>query len=129
MADDWYTETASRRFQQIEAERAQSLADLQQARVAGDNYLAQEAVQRIADLDSAAKNLADLHSRYVQSQTPVSPPEISAEERAAKPWDKMNYDDALALARNSKYGKDLTHDDPNVAAGYRAVQARRQRGE
>jgi len=83
----------------------------------------------IADLDSAAKNLADLHSRYVQSQTPVAPPEISAEERHAKPWDKMNYDDALALARNSKYGKDLTHDDPNVAAGYRAVQARRQRGE
>jgi len=129
MADDWYTETASRRFQQIEAERAQSLADLQQARVAGDNYLAQEAVQRIADLDSAAKNLADLHSRYVQSQTPVAPAEISAEERAAKPWDKMNYGPVRERRRNSKYGKDLTHDDPNVAAGYRAVQARRQRGE
>ena len=126
---DFYTETAQKRFQQIEAARAQALADLQQARAGGDHFLATESVQSIANLDAEARNLAALHQQYQASQTPVAAPEISAEERHAKPWDKMNYDDALELAKKSKYGADLSHDDPLFQAGYRAVQARRQRGE
>jgi len=41
----------------------------------------------------------------------------------------MTYDDALQLARTSKYGADLTHDDPLVQAGYREVARRKARGE
>ena len=56
--------------------------------------------------------------------------EESAEGAAKKASQRrMTWDDALDLARNSKFGKDLTHDDPYVRAGYAEVMARRQRGE
>jgi hypothetical protein len=54
---------------------------------------------------------------------------MTYEERMAKPWDKMNWNDALDLVRGTKLGKDLTLDDPNVQAGMREVMRRRQRGE
>ena len=113
----------------IEADRAQALADLQTAKATGDYESAGFAVQQIANLDSEARNLATLHSRYQASQQPPVAPEISREERMARPLDKMDYNDALSLAQTSKYGKGLTHDDPNVAAGYAEVQRRRARGE
>jgi hypothetical protein len=126
---DFYTDSAQRRFAQIEADRAQALADLQQAKTSDDSFLAAESVQRIADLDAAARNLVDLHLRYSQSQNPPPAPEISKEQRAAKNWSEMSYDDALQLARTSKYASDLTHDDPHVRAGYAEVARRKARGE
>jgi hypothetical protein len=129
MADDFYTSAAQQRFAQIEADRAQALADLQQAKSGGDGYSAAEAVQRIADLDSAARNLVDLHQRYSQSQNPPPAPEATAEERHARPWDRMDATDMLNLARQSKYAKDMDFSDPNFQAGVREVQRRRARGE
>jgi hypothetical protein len=41
----------------------------------------------------------------------------------------MTWQDGLDLARTSKYGKDLSHDDPAVVAGYAEVMRRRARGE
>jgi hypothetical protein len=41
----------------------------------------------------------------------------------------MTWQDGLDLAKTSKYGKDLSFDDPNVRAGYAEVMARRARGE
>ncbi|MGB8827032.1 MAG: hypothetical protein WCD25_27200 [Pseudolabrys sp.] len=87
------------------------------------------AVAQIANLDAERQNIASLHSRYVESQRVPELVELSAEERHAKPIERMDWQDALDLARTSKYGKDLSHDDPAVAAGYREVLARRARGE
>ena len=128
MSEDFYTQTAQRRFAQIEADRAQALADLHQARATGDDYQSTDAVQRLADLDAAARNLADLHQRYAQSQNPPPPPEISRDERMAKPLDRMDWSDALELAKTSKYGQDLKPDDPNIIAGMREVRAPQSEG-
>ena len=71
----------------------------------------------------------ELSQEYIASQNPPASPEMTYEERMAKPWDKMNWNDALDLVRGTKLGKDLTLDDPNVQAGMREVMRRRQRGE
>jgi hypothetical protein len=87
-------------------------------------------VQTLADLEASKRNVLALHNQYVRSQQPPpAPPELTAEEKAAKPWDKMTWEDGLDLAKTSKYGRDLDHSDPNVQAGYREVAARRARGE
>jgi hypothetical protein len=117
-SDDFYTFSARQRLQQINAGRAQALADLEVAKAGSDYDSAGQAVQQIANLDAEARNVVALHEQYVASQTPPAPVELTAEERAAKPWDRMDWDDALALARTSQFGKNLTHDDPNVRAGY-----------
>jgi hypothetical protein len=70
-----------------------------------------------------------LHQQYVASQTPPAPVELTPEEKHAKPWDRMTWQDGLDLARTSKYGADIDANDPNVQAGFREVMARRQRGE
>jgi hypothetical protein len=54
---------------------------------------------------------------------------VSRDSSAAKAWHRMDYSDTLDLARNSKYGKSLTWDDPRMRAGYAEVQRRRHRGE
>ncbi len=128
-SDDFYTFSARQRLQQISAGRAQALADLEVAKASADYDSAGQAVQQIANLDAEAKNLAALHEQYVASQTPPAPVELTAEERAAKPWDRMTWDDALDLARTSQFAKDLDHNDPHVQAGYREVMRRRARGE
>lgn len=86
-------------------------------------------MQQIANLESEKANLVALHQQYVASQTPPAPVELTPEEKHAKPWDRMTWQDGLDLARTSKYGADIDANDPNVQAGFREVMARRQRGE
>jgi hypothetical protein len=64
MTDDFYGNAARRRMEQIQAERAAALADLQAHRLNGDPDSAGQAVQTIADCDAAAANLGNLYSRY-----------------------------------------------------------------
>ena len=129
MADDFYVFSAKQRLQQISAEKAQALANLEQSKASADYESAAASVQAIANLEAEKQNLIGLHNQYVASQNPPEQPETTAEERFARPWDRMTWDDALDLARTSQFGKDLTHDDPHVRAGYREVQRRRSRGE
>jgi len=128
-ADDYYTHLARQQIQRLNAERAQALANLEAAKATADYDSAGTAVQDLADIEAKKANIVALHQQYVRSQEPVPPPELTPEERFAKPWDRMDWQDGLDLARTSKYGKDLSHDDPAVVAGYREVMARRQRGE
>jgi hypothetical protein len=129
MADDFYSFAANQRLAQIEAQRAQSLADLANAKANSDYESAAASVQQIANLEAEKTNVANLHRSYVASQTPPTPPELSAEERAAKPLHRMDFNDGLELARTSKYGKPLDWNDPHVRAGYAEAMARRARGE
>jgi hypothetical protein len=124
-ADDFYTFSARHRLQQISAERAQWLANLEQAKASADYDIGAQAEQAIANLDAETQNLHALHNRYVASQTPPAPPELTQEEKAAKPIHAMDYGDVYEMSQNSKYGV-----DPDLfRAGMAEVARRRARGE
>jgi hypothetical protein len=126
MTDD-YIEAGKRRVAVLEAARAAAVADIQAHRVNGDQESMAEAIQTVANLDADLANLNNLYSRYTQSQQP--PPEPSKEEREARPWNRMDWQDVVNLARQSKYARDLRADDPALLEGWREAQRRRQRGE
>ena len=67
-ADDFYTYSARQRFQQINAGRAQALADLEVAKAQADYDFAGAAVQQIADLEAQRQSLVNLHDQYIRSQ-------------------------------------------------------------
>jgi hypothetical protein len=126
---DFYSDAASQRLAQIEAQRAQSLADLANAKANADYESAASSVQQIANLETEKANVVALHQQYIQSQQSPVQQELSAEEKAARPLSRMTWQDGLDLAKTSKYGKTLSWDDPHVRAGYAEAQARRRRGE
>src|SRR5262245_52304152 len=104
MAKDFYLDAAQQRMTAIEAERASALADLQACRVNDDADGAAVSVQTLADLAAAEQNLRNLVNQYQQSQMPAAP--LSQEEKMARPWEKMTYEDAWDLANTSKHGAD-----------------------
>jgi hypothetical protein len=105
---DFYSEATQRKLDMIDADRAEILSGLARAKAEYDTDGAAELVAGLANLDRARANLLDLHARYAQSQQPPQQPELTPEERAAKPWHRMDYSDVLEMARGSKYGQDLT---------------------
>lgn len=129
MSNDFYLSAAQARAAQLEAERAAALADLAAHRANGDTESAAASIQQLADIEAARANLSNLANGYVQSQNPPLEPELTQEERNAKPWNRMTPQDALELARTSKYGRNLDFNDPNVAAGWHEANRRRARGE
>ena len=126
--NDFYLSAAARRANELAAERQAHLADLAAHRANGDTVSAAQAVQALANNQAEQQNLQALCNDYVAAQQPRQPERISEEERAAKPWSRMNYDDVLEMARGSKYAKDLTW-NADMQAGYNEVRARRARGE
>ena len=127
--NDFYTQAAATRANQIEMELAAAKADLLVHRQNSDLESAGASVQQIANLEAEKSNLTALYSAYVQSQRPPQPEQLTDEERLARPWNKMTPDDALQLAKTSKYGKDLDWNNPDVRAGWQEMQRRRSRGE
>jgi lipopolysaccharide export system protein LptC len=65
---DFYVYAAQQRMAEIEAQRAQALADLAQYKATSDYQSAGQAVAQIANLDAERQNIASLHSRYVESE-------------------------------------------------------------
>jgi hypothetical protein len=126
---DFYRDSAERRLQQLTANRAATLADLEAHKLNDDYDAAAECIQQIADLDAAKQNLVDLHQRYVAANTPPAPEQLSDEEKHAKPWNRMTPQDALDLAKTSRYGKSLDFNDPHVIAGWHEAHRRKARGE
>jgi hypothetical protein len=129
MTDDFYLQAARARAGQLDAELAAAKADLAAHRSNQDHYAASASVQQIANLTSEQRNLHDLCAAYVQSQQPPQREQLTDEERNARPWHKMTPDDALQLAKTSKYGRDLDWNNPSVRAGYVEAQRRKARGE
>ena len=99
------------------------------AKAQADYDSAGAAVQQIADLEAQRQSLVNLHDQYIRSQQPPEQSEVTAEERFARPLERMTWEDGLDVSRNSQYGKDLDANDPNVQAGFREVMRRRARGE
>jgi hypothetical protein len=124
-ADDYYTHLARQQLQRLDASKAQTLADLATAKANSDYDSAGLAVQELADIEAKRSNLVALHDQYVRSQTSAEPPELTQEEKHARPWDRMNYGDVWEMSQNSKYGC-----DPEAfKAGMLEVQRRRAKGE
>lgn len=88
-ADDYYTHLARQQLQRLDANKAQTLADLAAAKANSDYETAGTAVSELADIEAKRQNLVALHEQYVRSQTPVQAPELTPEERFAKPWDRI----------------------------------------
>jgi hypothetical protein len=125
MSDDYYTRVAKEQWAQLSAEKAQVLAHLEVAKANADDYSARASVQALADVEAKRANLVSLHQQYKASQEPVQPPELTQEEKHAKPWDRMTYADTWEIANTSKHGV-----DPEAfKAGIAHVAARKARGE
>ena len=127
--NDFYVDAAQKRLDQIEAARSHAQAALTGARADNDYDTAAEAVQIIADMNAQEQNLRRLHQQHVNSQAHREPAPQTPEEWRVKPAEKMTWEDGLQVSRNSKYGKNLDFNDPNVVAGYHEVMRRRQNGE
>jgi hypothetical protein len=128
MSQDFYLNAAQQRAAELEMELSAAKTDLLTFKHNQDLQGAGEAVQRIANLTAEQSNLRGLVEGYVQSQQPPRQPELSPEERAAKPIHRMDYSDVLEMAKTSKYAKDLTWNE-DMQRGYNEVRARRSRGE
>lgn len=126
---DFYLDAAATRANMIEAELAAAKADLMAHKANQDVESASGTVQQIANLEAERANLTTLYQNYVRSQQPAPQPEISDSERAAKPWNRMDWNDIVAITRTSKHAKDIKPDDPNMIAGWQEAQRRRSRGE
>lgn len=124
MAEDFYIQSASARAAQLEAELQAAKADLAAHRANNDVESAAMTVQSIANLENEKQNLSNLYTSYVRSQQP--PPPETQEQKQAKPWSQMNYQDVWELASNSKYG---SPDESSFKAGMAEVARRRARGE
>jgi hypothetical protein len=127
--NDFYLQAAARQMAQLEAERAAHLADLQSHRLNQDLDAAAGVTQALADNQVARENLTTLCNQYVASQQPPQKPYETPEQKAAKPWSQMGWDDIVDLTRTSRFAKDIRPDDPNMIAGWHEARARRGRGE
>lgn len=126
---DDIAQSVERTWFRLEAESKMQAAAIDQARADGDDYALDTAVENYRAAERAKRQLLEDNQHWIASQNPQQPPQASKEERAARPWDKMNWDDALDVARTSRYAGNLRHDDPAVQAGYAEVQRRRRAGE
>jgi hypothetical protein len=126
---DFYSDSARRRLELIEAERAAALADLAAHRANSDYESASQTIQAVADLDAAKAHLLALHQNYVASQQAPQQPNVSPEERAARPPTAMDWQDVVEVTRGSRHARNIRPDDPAMIAGWREAHRRRSRGE
>lgn len=124
-ADDFKTYAARHRLQQLEANRAQCVADLAAAEASADAETAATAVQELANIEAQKQNIVALHQQYVRSQQVPEAPELSQEERHAKPIERMDYADVWEMSQGSRYGVD----EHAFRAGMAEVARRRAKGE
>jgi hypothetical protein len=127
--DDPNVAAAIYRDREIQAKITAANADREAHNLNGDVQSAAACIQEIATLSREREDLHRLYNQYVQSQNPPPRQEQTKEELQAKSWDKMDWNDALELARTSKYGSKLDWRDPHVRAGYNEVLRKRATGE
>lgn len=123
-SDDYYTHLAKTQIQRLDASRAQALADLEMAKANSDYESAGMAVQQIADLEAQKQNVINLHSQYVASQQVPQQPEPTAEERFARPPERMDLRDMYDIAATSRHGVD----EQAFRAGVAEVMRQRREG-
>src|SRR5689334_20677655 len=106
MADDVETEVGNMLMQDYLASRTQAVANYQLAKSQGDYEGVKQAARHIALIDSEMQAVQSLHNRHIASQTPVHPPELTSQEKMAKPIEKCTWADTAEWASKSKHGVD-----------------------
>jgi hypothetical protein len=113
---------------QMTAEKKQKEAEMALCEGRGDSDGWGEASREWAKIDD---DMERYHIKAVraaaQMRGPPPPPEPTPEERHARPWTHMDYNDVLQISNQSRHCRDnpLTWDDPHVQAGYRYALATR----
>src|SRR5262249_21728066 len=123
----FYLKAAKKQYEALRAARADLLSQLEAHRQAGDPISAAETVQGLANLAADEQNLTATVNQYVASQQP-QPDLTTPAERAARPPERMDWNDVVELARTSKYAKDIQPNDPGLIAGYNEAMRRRAQG-
>jgi hypothetical protein len=95
----------------------------------GDAAAAASVIDRLAQLSVQEQAAGNLYNQHVASQQPRYAAPLTPKERAAKPIEKMDWNDMVAMTRESKYARNIRADDPNLVAGFYEAQRRRYRGE
>jgi hypothetical protein len=124
---DFYRDSAERRLQQLSANRAANLADLEAHKLNGDHDAAGECIQNLANIDAEKANLTQLYQSYVQSQQGPHRPWVSEEARAGRRPEEMDQQDLADIMNQSKYpGKGFTAQDyDNLRRGLGGYKAAR----
>ena len=90
MADDFYSQAARQRLAMLDAEKAAHLADLAAHRANNSTESAASVVQALANGEAERANLTQLIFGLCAITNPPPPPEVSREEREARPPDRMD---------------------------------------
>jgi len=129
MADDFLLSNAEKRLQGIRAAKQRCMANLAEYQASECDDAAQEELGALAHLEVEERGIHQMRQDYLRAQNPAPQPQ-TPEELRVKPAEKMTWSDGLEVAvGNSKYGKGVDFNDPNVQRGYAEVQRRRGRGE
>jgi hypothetical protein len=126
---DFLLDNAEKRLRVLQAAKQRALADLAEHRAEGNDYAAQEQLGALAHLEVEERGIVQMRQDYLRAQNPPPPPRQTPEQLRAKPAEQMSWEDGLQIARNSKYGRDLDFNNPDVVAGFHEANRRRGRGE
>jgi hypothetical protein len=122
-------EIYKRQLQELNLKEQSHSLLLSEAVKQNDDYSQAEEMQNIANVRAERKNLVNEYNEEMARQQPRRPEYLTPEERAARPIEKMDWSDAVELARTSRYGRNLKADDPYMIAGWHEARRRRGRGE
>ena len=103
--NDFYLQVAARQMAQLEAERAAHLARPPSELFEPRFGRCRRVTQALADNQVARENLTTLCNQYVASQQPPQKPYETPEQKAAKPWSQMGWDDIVDLTRTSRFAR------------------------
>lgn len=128
MSEEWdpVIDDIRETLREISMEMTQVRADYERASMNGDDASRRAALRQLGAYQTEYANAVNYGNQYWASkQPPPAPPELSAEEKAAKPLSHCNWSDTYEWAKNSKYGVD----DDAFRAGMAEVNRRRRAGE
>lgn len=109
MSDDFYEASARKRYQVLEAAKAQSMADLQRFQTDNDEDSAAAELQALAHLNDQQASLERLHRTYQQGKNPVRQ---ARESIITSRRDPANGDEALEIINYGKLPGDPTRLTP-----------------
>jgi hypothetical protein len=78
----------------------------QRAQRYGDVLEQRNASYRMIDAKTRLRELDQTYNEYQASKNPPRPPELTAEQKLAQPWDQCSWADTYEWASKSKYGCD-----------------------
>jgi hypothetical protein len=129
MSSDFYDAAARKRYQILEAAKAQSMADLQRYQADENEHGAIEELQTLATLNDQQASLERLHRTYMAQRNPPAPLPESDGEFMAKAPERMSYADVMKITGKSKYALDPQTEARNIQQGIAELARRKASGD